>query len=113
MQGCSVDAEEAIALNSPAQRGEVPDGPMGFMAHLIRMQRLVPMWIAAAVVLLVSITASAAQPKRILFLHSFGPNFQQGALWSREIQNEMNRQSPWPLDIQEHSLVTARNGDSA
>ena len=27
--------------------------------------------------------------------------------------NELNRQSPWPLDIQEHSLVTARGGDDA
>ena len=50
---------------------------------------------------------AAAQPKKILFLHSFGPNFEQGATWSREIQKELNRQSPWPLDIQEQSLVTA------
>ena len=31
----------------------------------------------------------------------------------QEIRNELNRQSPWPLDIQEHSLVTARGGDDA
>ena len=88
----------------------------------LRMKRLVNMWNAAAVILLVSIggTASqpnpggtAAQPKRVLFLYSFGPNFQQGALWGREIHNELVRQSPWPLDIQEHSLVTARNDDGA
>ena len=87
-----------------------------------RLKRLVHMWVAAAVVLVISIgeTAAqpksgetAAQPKTILFLHSYGRNFQQGALWSREIRNELNRQSPWPLDIQEHSLVTARNGDNA
>ena len=86
----------------------------------LRMKRLVNIWIAAAVILLVSIggTASqpksggpAAQPKKILFLYSFGQNFQQGATWGREIRNELNRQSPWPLDIQEYSLVTARNGD--
>ena len=86
------------------------------------MKRLVNMWIAAAVVLLVSIgeTAAqpksgetAAQPKQILLLHSYGPNFQQAAAWSTEIRNELNRKSPWPLDIQEQSLVTARNGDDA
>ena len=86
----------------------------------LRMKRLVNIWIAAAVILLVSIggTASqpksggtAAQPKTVLFLYSFGPNFQQGAIWGREIHNELVRQSPWPLDIQEHSLVTARNDD--
>ncbi len=83
------------------------------------MKRLVNMWIAAAVILLISIgeTAAqpksgeaAAQPKKILFLLSYGPNFQPA--WSREIRNQLNRQSPWPLDIQEYSLVTARNGDA-
>ncbi len=78
------------------------------------------MWIAAAVILVVSIgeTAAqpksgetAAQPKKVLFLHSFGPNFQPWATWSREIRNELIRQSPWPLDIQDQSLVTARDGD--
>ncbi len=34
-----------------------------------------------------------------------------GATWAREIQNELNRQSPWPLDIQEESLVTAKTGN--
>jgi hypothetical protein len=28
-----------------------------------------------------------------------------------EIQKELNRQSPWPLNIQEQSLVTALDGD--
>ena len=54
---------------------------------------------------------TAAQLKTVLFLHSFGPNFQPWATWSREIGRELNRQSPWPLDIQEQSLVTARGGD--
>jgi hypothetical protein len=35
------------------------------------------------------------------------------ALWTREILQELNRQSRWPLDIQEQSLVTARNGNDA
>jgi signal transduction histidine kinase len=54
---------------------------------------------------------AAAQPKKILLLHTFGPNFEQGAAWSREIQSELNKQSPWPLNIQEQSLVTALDGD--
>ena len=80
------------------------------------------MLVAAAVVLVISIgktaaqpkpEATAAQPKTILFLHSYGRNFRQGVFWSKEVSNELNRQSPWPLDIQEQSLVTARNGDNA
>ena len=86
------------------------------------LKRLVYMWIAAAVVLFVSIGGTAAQPKsgetaaqpkNILFLHSFGRNFETWSPWSREIRKELIRQSPWPLDIQEQSLVTARNGDDA
>ena len=64
----------------------------------LRMKRLVYMWVAAAVILVVPIGEStaqpksgetAAQPKQILFLHSFGPNFQPWATWSREIRNEL------------------------
>ncbi len=84
--------------------------------------RVVYLWIAAAVVLLVSVGGTAAQPKsgdpaaqpkKLLILHTFGPNFEQGAAWSREIQRELNEQSPWPLNIQEQSLVTALDGDNA
>ena len=88
----------------------------------LRVKRLVKIWIAAAVVLVVRIGEpaaqaqsgeTAAQPKKVLFLHSFGPNFQPFATWSTEIRRELIRQSPWPLDIQEQSLVTARDGDRA
>jgi signal transduction histidine kinase len=77
------------------------------------LKRLVHMWIAAAVVLLVSIGETAAQPKKIVVLHSYDRNFEPGAVWSREIRNQLGRQSPWPLEIQEHSLVTAVNGNDA
>ena len=86
------------------------------------MKRLVNMWIAAAVVVCglnwrgcrsAQVWRDAAQPKNILFLHSFGLNFQPGSRMEQEIQNELNRQSPWPLDIHEQSLVTARAGDDA
>ena len=77
------------------------------------LKRLVYMWVAAAVVLAVSIGETAAQPKNILFLNSYGENFETWRIWSREISNELSRQSSWPLDIQEHSLVTARNGGDA
>ena len=87
-------------------------------SRTLRMKRLVYMLVAAAVVLLVSIGETAAYPqfaapKKIVFLYSFGPNFQPWVTWSREIRNELNRQSLWPLDIQEYSLVTAREGDHA
>jgi His Kinase A (phospho-acceptor) domain len=88
----------------------------------LMMKRLVNTWVAAAVVLVVSIgeTAAqersgeaAAQPKKILFHYSFGPSFQPWARWGREICKELVKQSRRPLDIQEHSVITARNGDDA
>jgi signal transduction histidine kinase len=80
------------------------------------------MWVAAAVVLLVSVgeapaqpksSATAAQPKKIVVLHSYSQSFEPGATWNREIRNQLSRQSPWPLEIQQHSLVTAQGGDDA
>jgi hypothetical protein len=56
-------------------------------SHTLTIKRLVNLWVAAVVVLVVSIGGTAAQPKsgdtaaqpkNILFLRSFGPNFQQG-----------------------------------
>ncbi len=85
------------------------------------LKRLVYIWIAV-VVLVVSVGETAAQvksgeaagqPKKLLLLHTFGPNFEQGAAWSRELQKELNLLSPWPLNIQEQSLVTALDGDPA
>ena len=91
-------------------------------SRTLRMKRLVYVWIAAAVILVVSIGEAAAQsksgepdaqPKTVLFLQSFGANFSTWSTWSREIRKELVRQSPWPLDVQEQSLVTARNDDGA
>jgi len=86
------------------------------------VKRLAYMWVAAAVVLLVSVgeapaqpksSATAAQPKKIVVLHSYSQSFEPGATWNREIRNQLSRQSPWPLEIQQHSLVTAQGGDDA
>ena len=56
---------------------------------------------------------AVAQSKKILFLYSFGPSFQPWATWGREICKEMDKQSRWPLDVHEHSVITARNEDAA
>lgn len=48
------------------------------------------------------------EPKRVLMLHSFGREFRPWSEYARSIKVELERQSPWPLDIQEHTLLTAR-----
>ena len=55
--------------------------------------------------------AKKPEPKRVLVLHSFGREFRPWSEYARTIRRELIRQSPWPLDIQEHSLITARIGD--
>jgi signal transduction histidine kinase len=55
--------------------------------------------------------ASANDTKQILVLHSFGREFKPWSEYAKAIRLELERQSPWPLDIQEHALVTARSSD--
>lgn len=85
------------------------------------MVRLKP-WLAGALLclgLLVAECLSAGQAgaversrrgelKRVLLLHSFGREFRPWSEYAREIKAELERQSPWPLDIQEHALLTSR-----
>jgi signal transduction histidine kinase len=105
-------------------RPEIPDELIATRAGRMAasraswMKRLVYIWVAAAVVLVVSIGKTAAHPKfaqskKIVVLHSFDRNFEPGATWSREIRDQLSRQSPWPLEIQEQSLVTAQGGNDA
>ena len=57
--------------------------------------------------------ASAAEPKRVVLLHSFGRDFKPWSEYARSVRAELQRQSPWPLDISDHSLVSARSGDQS
>jgi signal transduction histidine kinase len=60
---------------------------------------------------LACVNALAAEPKQVMLLHSFGRDFKPWSEYAKSIREELNRQSLWPLDITEHSLVTARFGD--
>ena len=53
----------------------------------------------------------AAEPKRVLLLHSFGRDFKPWSEYGKAIRAELDRQSPWPLDIIDYSLVSARFSD--
>lgn len=53
----------------------------------------------------------ASETKRVLLLHSFGPDVKPWSDYARAIRSELVRQSPWPIDLHEHSLVTARYKD--
>jgi len=46
-----------------------------------------------------------------MILHSFGREFRPWNEYARTIRGELDRQSQWVLDVQEHSLMTARSTD--
>ena len=46
-----------------------------------------------------------------MLLHSFGRDFKPWSEYAQDIRAELDRQSPWPLDIIENSLVSSRFSD--
>jgi hypothetical protein len=46
------------------------------------------------------------EPKRVLMLHSFGRDFLPWSAFARAIRTELEQQSPWPLELQEHNLLS-------
>jgi signal transduction histidine kinase len=59
------------------------------------------------------VAAAATETKRVVLLHSFGRDFLPWSHYSAEIRAELTRQSPWPIEIQDHSLMSARSSDEA
>lgn len=53
----------------------------------------------------------ATEHKGVLVLHSVGREFRPWNEYAKQIRAELDKQSPWPLDVREHSLETARSGD--
>jgi signal transduction histidine kinase len=54
--------------------------------------------------------SAAATVKRVMILHSFGQDFKPWSEYGKVIRAELERQSSWPIDIFDHSLVSARLG---
>jgi signal transduction histidine kinase len=52
--------------------------------------------------------AEGDEVKRVMLLHSFGQEFRPWSEYARSIKAALEKQSPWPLDIYEHTLLTAR-----
>jgi signal transduction histidine kinase len=67
--------------------------------------------VATLFCLLACSTVFASEPKRVMLLHSFGPDIKPWSDYATAIRSELSRQSPWPLDLYEYSLVSARFGD--
>ena len=77
----------------------------------LALVRTVCTCLGAFIFLLPTIGVATAKSKRILLLYSFGRGFKPWSEYAETIRSELNRQSPWPLDITEQSLITARSSD--
>jgi signal transduction histidine kinase/ABC-type uncharacterized transport system substrate-binding protein len=56
--------------------------------------------------------AIAADSKRVMILHSFGPQFKPWSDYARAIRAETIRQAKWSIDFSDFSLASARSGDA-
>jgi signal transduction histidine kinase len=73
-----------------------------------------PKWlftIFACACLVCSENLHATEHKEVLILHSFGREFKPWNEYAKQMRAELDRQSPWPLDIREHSIKSARSRD--
>lgn len=56
-------------------------------------------------------TEALADSKQVLMLNSFGRDFRPWSEYAKAIRTELERQSPWYIDIQDHPVVTARSAE--
>lgn len=91
--------------------GRLPTAPL--LRRLRGWSRIAPS-IAAVAILLATVVlkgAVAAEPKRVLMLHSFGREFAPFNEFSIMFREQLVRQWGQPIDIYEPSLETARFSD--
>ena len=86
------------------------------LVAIVKGQRAVLAWCLFALLTVICSPRTIAYaatpgPKQVMILHSFGEDFRPWGEYARTIRAELVRQSPWPLDIVDHSLVTARSSD--
>jgi len=75
------------------------------------MRWLIAICMCATLSLPDATTGVADETKRVMILHSFGRDFRPWSDYARTIRLELDRQSPWTLNIQDQSLITGRSED--
>ena len=68
-------------------------------------------WMAVALLTFAAGNATAAEPKRVLILHSFGWNFQAEDAFGDYLRTDLAEKSPYPLDAYEVLLEIGRVSD--
>src|SRR5689334_23621266 len=72
------------------------------------MLRALRCWLALILTALAVTSTSAAEPKRVLLLHSFGPQFVPWVFFAGQFREELFKLSPDKIDLYEASLEGAR-----
>jgi signal transduction histidine kinase len=65
-------------------------------------------WLTFIILIFATTTSAAAEPKRVLLLHSFGPQFVPWVFFAAQFREELFKQSPYKIDLYEASLEGAR-----
>src|SRR5580658_7797445 len=68
-------------------------------------------WMAVTLLAFAAGNGTAAEPKRVLLLHSFGWNFQAEDVFGDYLRTDLGEKSPYPLDRYEVLLEIARFSD--
>src|SRR6516225_3443502 len=68
-------------------------------------------FISAALLACAVVGATAAEPKRVLVLHSFGDDFEAEDTFADYFRTDLAERSPYPIDQYEVTLEIARFGD--
>ena len=68
-------------------------------------------WMAITLLAFAAGNATAAESKRVLLLHSFGPDFRAEEIFADYLRTDLAERSPYPLDRYEVSLEIARFAD--
>ena len=70
-------------------------------------------WMGVVLLAFAAGSAAAAEPNRVLLLHSFGSDFEAEEAFAGYLRTDLVEKSPYPLDRYEVSLEIARFADGA
>src|SRR5215471_9086615 len=71
-------------------------------------------WVAVVLLVFAAVGASAAEPKRVLLLQSYGPDLAEDEdTFTDYLRKDLADKSPVPLEIDQVSLDAARLSESA
>src|ERR1700759_4182781 len=65
-------------------------------------------WLTLIMLIFGAMSPAAAEPKRVLLLHSFGPQFAPWVFFAGQFRDELFKQSPDRIDLYEDSLAGSR-----